>query len=404
MQLRAALVRIPAWVQDVLIAAFVTVLQVQGTVEKTQHDPTSVVRPLAELGHLGYVLLIVSGLVIALRRRLPVVVFAVTAAASLLYYAVDFPDGPGWIALFVSIYTLTAYGDGRKSLWLAGFGIAALTVGWLIASSGIEPRAAIGWVFFRIGASIMSAALGESVRTRRVIAQEALQRAELAERTAEEEARARVTHERLTIAREVHDTVAHGVAVINVQAGVMAHILDRQPERARETLLVIERTSSQVLDEMRTILGVLRADDSADAPRPSLARFDDLLDRGRASGLEIELVGPILQSEELPSAVDTAAYRILQEAITNVIRHVGPTRVAIGLRCEADELAIDVVDRGRRSAGTEPSGDLAPGRGIRGMRERCELLGGRFAAGPRADGFAIRARLPLMTREAARRG
>lgn len=386
------------WLQDVLIAAFVTVLQVQGTVEKTDHDPTSVIRPLADLGHLGYVLLVVSGAAIALRRRAPVAVFAVAAVASLVYYGLDFPDGPGWLALFVSIYTLTAYGDGRKSLWLAAFGISALTVGWLIASSGIEPRAAIGWVFFRIGASVMSAALGESVRSRRVIAQDALRRAELAERTAEDEARTRVAHERLTIAREVHDTVAHGVAVINVQAGAMAHTIDRQPERARETLLVIERTSSQVLHELRTVLGVLRAD-GLDGPPPGLAGMPDLVDRARTTGLEIELDESVLPSDELPTAVDSAAYRIVQEAVTNVIRHVGPTRVCIGLCCEADELAIDVVDDGPRAGARTMTQDPSAGRGLPGMRERCELLGGRFAAGPESGGFAIRARLPLMARD-----
>ena len=113
-------------------------------------------------------------------------------------------------------------------------------------------------MFFRIGASVMSAALGESVRSRRVIAAEAEERAERAERTREEEARARVDAERLRIAREVHDTVAHAIAIINVQAGVTAHVLDKRPERAREALEVIEQTSSRALQEMRAILGVLR--------------------------------------------------------------------------------------------------------------------------------------------------
>ena len=113
---------------------------------------------------------------------------------------------------------------------IAGVGITVLAIGWLVAAADIEPRAAIGWVFFRIGASVMSAALGESVRSRRVIAAEALERAELAERTREEEARARVDAERLRIAREVHDTVAHAIAIINVQSGVTAHVLDKRPE------------------------------------------------------------------------------------------------------------------------------------------------------------------------------
>src|SRR3954469_463653 len=150
----------------------------------------------------------------------------------------------------------------------AGAGIAVLAACWLVAAADIEPRAAIGWVFFRIGASVMSAALGESVRSRRVAAADAQERAELAERTREEEARARVDAERLRIAREVHDTVAHAIAIINVQSGVTAHVLDKRPERAREALVTIEQTSAQALHEMRTVLGVLRDSDNGRQPHP----------------------------------------------------------------------------------------------------------------------------------------
>ncbi|MDT5115112.1 MAG: hypothetical protein QOE30_851, partial [Mycobacterium sp.] len=257
MQRRRGSFRLPVLAQDALLAVFITVMQIQGTVTR---DPTGVTpaRPLTDLGNLGYVLLIVSGVVVVGRHRWPVPVFLTTALASLVYYSLDFRDGPGWLGLFVALYTLTAYGDGRRSLVTAGAGIIALTVGWLVASSDIEPKAAIGWVFFRIGASVMSAALGESVRTRRFIAAEAQERADRAERSREEEARARVDAERLRIAREVHDTVAHAIAIINVQSGVTAHVLDKRPEQAREALVTIEQTSSRALREMRAILGVLR--------------------------------------------------------------------------------------------------------------------------------------------------
>ncbi|MGV9773491.1 DUF7134 domain-containing protein [Streptosporangium sp. NPDC003464] len=183
---RAAPLRLPAPAQDVLLALFVTVMQVQGTMIRNAGEVVQ--RPLSDLGYLGYALLIVSGLVIAGRRRWPVPVFVTTALASLVYYGVDFPDGPGWLGLFVALYTLAAYGDGRRSLMITGVGVTVLTVVWLAAATGIEPRAAIGWVFFRIGVSVMSVTLGESVRSRRVIAAEAQERAELAERTREEEA------------------------------------------------------------------------------------------------------------------------------------------------------------------------------------------------------------------------
>jgi signal transduction histidine kinase len=256
-------------------------------------------------------------------------------------------------------------------------------------------------VFFRIGASVMSAALGESVRTRRVIATDALERAEIAERTREEEAVARVAEERLRIAREVHDTVAHAIAVINVQAGVTAHVLDKRPERARETLVAIEQTSSRALQEMRTVLGVLRADDDSRAPLPGLSEIDDLLDRARDAGLDVKVEETASRPAALPSAVGAAAYRILQESVTNVLRHAGPTRVTVVLDHGADALEVRVVDEGRRAdhgVGWDATGPSA-GRGITGMRERCELIGGRFAAGPRSDGpgFEVHAVLPVAT-------
>jgi signal transduction histidine kinase len=385
--------RLPALAQDVVLALFVTVMQVQGVLDREAADPTD--QPLTDLGGLGFVLLVVPGLALVVRRRWPVAVFLVAAVSSVVYYTLGYHDGPAWLALFVALYTLTAYGDGRRSVAIAGIGITVLTVVWLVAARDIEPREALGWVFFRIGASVMSAALGESVRTRRVIATEAVARAELAERTREEEARARVDAERLRIAREVHDTVAHAIAIINVQAGVTAHVLDRRPERARETLEAIEQTSSQALQEMRTILGVLRDDDRGRVPHPGLGQVDELAARAREAGLDIK-VETATPPEPLPTAVDSAVYRIVQEAITNVIRHVGPTRVTVTIDHRPDAVEVRVVDEGTRAA--RPDGRPAePGRGILGMRERCALLGGQLDAGPRPGrGYAVTARLPLV--------
>jgi signal transduction histidine kinase len=392
----------PRLAQDVLLALFVTAMQVQGTV--TREPAESGARTLAELGNLGYVLLVVSGLVVAVRRQWPVAVLVTTALASVAYYSLDFPDGPGWLGLFVALYTMTAYGDGRRSLVTAGVAIAVLSTVWLVSFADIEPRAAIGWVFFRIGASIMSAALGESVRTRRFIAAEAQERAERAERTREEEARSRVDAERLRIAREVHDTVAHAIAIINVQSGVTAHVLDKRPERAREALVVIEQTSAQALREMRAILGVLRDPDEGRVPHPDLRQLDELTAQAREAGLDLE-VEATSPPAPLPSAVGSAAYRILQESITNVIRHVGPTRVTVTLDYGVDVLEVRVTDQGRRGAPVTTNGTggtPAPGRGILGMRERCQLLGGDLTAQARpAGGFEVRARLPLAPSAAA---
>ncbi len=386
--------RLPAWTQDLLLALFITVAQVQGTVVRNAGEPGAVLRPLSDLGNLGYVLLVVGGAVVAVRRRWPVAVFGVTALASLVYYALDFPDGPGWLGLFVATYTLTTLGDGRRSLVTAGAGIAVLATCWLVSATDVEPPAAIGWVFFRIGASVMSAALGESVRSRRFIAAEALARAEQAERTREEEARARVDEERLRIAREVHDTVAHAIAIINVQAGVTAHVLDKLPERARETLEAIEQTSSRALQEMRTILGVLRDDHDGRVPHPGLGQIGELAAKAREAGLDVD-VEASPSPPPVPSAVGSAVYRILQESITNVIRHVGPTRVTVALDYGEDTVEVRVTDAGRpgNTAGARRD---EPGRGILGMRERCQLLGGELDAGPLpGGGFAVTARLPL---------
>ena len=394
MEARARWPQPPALALDVLLAVFITVMQVQGTVARATGEPTAVLRPLADLGHLGYVLLIIGGAVGALRRRFPVGVFVVSAAASLTYYALDYPDGPGWIGLFVALYTLTAYGDGRRSVVVAGVGITVLTVAWLASATDIEPRAAIGWVFFRIGASVMSAALGESVRSRRVIAADALERAELAERTREEEARARVDEERLRIAREVHDTVAHAIAVINVQSGVTAHLLDKQPERTGAALRSIQETSSRALREMRSILGVLRDSDEGLAPHPSLVQIDELIASSREAGLDVA-VENAAATATLPSAVDSAAYRILQESLTNVIRHAGPTRVTVRLDYDVESLQVHVANEMGRVPDGSTSGGTT-GRGISGMRERCRLLGGQLEArATDGGGFAVTARLPL---------
>ncbi|MER7083303.1 Signal transduction histidine kinase [Saccharopolyspora kobensis] len=387
--------RRPAWVPDVLLALFVTLIQVQNIADYSAFEP--VARPITDFGNLGYALLVVSGLVVVVRRRWPVLVFAVTGGISLVYFGLGFPDRLSCLGMFVALYTLAAYGNGRRSLQIAGIGIAVLSAGWLIAAADIEPQAAVGWVFFRIGMSVISTAIGESVRSRRVIAADAQLRAELAERSREEEARARVDAERLRIAREVHDTVAHAIAIINVQSGVTAHVLDKRPEQARDALRTIEHTSSRALREMRAILGVLRDGDGRE-PSPGLDQIQELTDKARDAGLDIS-VEQSAPPTPLPSAVGSVAYRIVQESITNVIRHVGPTRVTVVLAPGIDALRIRVADEGSRDTAkvpAQPGGGSAKGRGIVGMRERVQLLGGQLdAKSLPTGGFEVTARLPL---------
>jgi signal transduction histidine kinase len=381
--------RLPLPVQDGVLAGFVTLFQILGTQRAALNQPAA--RSLHDPEALGYLLLTVAGLALAVRRRWPVPVFVTAAASSVVYYAAGYPDGPGTVGLFVAIYTVTAYGDGDRSLRIVAAGIAALAVEWLVVAD-LPPFNAAGWVFFRIGTAVMAAALGESVRTRRVLAAEAQRRAERAELTREEEARRRVDAERLRIAREVHDTVAHAIAVINVQAGVTAHVLDRRPEQARQTLVTIEQTSARALGELRATLGVLRDDDDRRAPPPGLGQVGELAQLARGAGLDVE-VEVRSPARELPAAVDQAAYRILQESITNVIRHAGPARARITLTYGPDDLELRVNDDGRGRPG---AGHADGGQGIVGMRERAALLGGELVAGPRpGGGFDVRARLPL---------
>jgi signal transduction histidine kinase len=320
-----------------------------------------------------------------------VAVFLTTTAIGLVYYAAGYPDGPAAIGLFVATYTLTAQGDGRRSLQIVAAGIALLAVAWLLVGD-LQSFNPAGWVLFRIGTAVMAATLGESVRGRRVLAAEAVERAERAEQTKEAEARRRVDAERLRIAREVHDTVAHAIAVINVQAGVTAHVLDRRPQQARETLVTIEQTSARALGELRATLGMLRDAEDRRAPTPGLGQVEELVGMAREAGLDVklEVASP---PRELPSAVDQAAYRILQESITNVIRHAGPARVTVSLTYGPADLQLRITDDG---CGPRHADGSQGGRGIVGMRERAALLGGELTAGPRqGGGFKVQARLPL---------
>ncbi|WP_063062635.1 sensor histidine kinase [Nocardia sienata] len=377
-----------AWLPDVPLALFVTVIQVLSAMIPVPVEPAS-----TPVSGIGYVLLVVSGAAVVARRQRPVAVFAITGVTSLVYFAFDFPDRLSYLALFVALYTVAAYGDGRRSLRIAVAGISVLAVGWVVAGADVEPVSAIGWVFFRIGGAVIATMLGESARSRQVMAADAQERAERAERARDEETRARVDAERLRIAREVHDTVAHAIAIINVQAGVTAHVLDKRPEQAREALRTIEQTSSRALQEMRAVLGVLRDGDERE-PFPGLDQIRELTDKACEAGLEIavEQTEPV---PALPSAVGSTAYRIVQESITNVIRHVGPTRVTVTLEPLVDALRIRVIDEGRRTPAPWHAGPTS-GRGIIGMRERCRLLGGELDARRRpGGGFEVTASLPL---------
>jgi signal transduction histidine kinase len=216
---------------------------------------------------------------------------------------------------------------------------------------------------------------------------------------AEQDARRRIDEERLRIARELHDVVAHTMATINVQAGVAAHVLPTQPEAAADALQAIKTASKEGLRELRAILNVLRQADDADPvqPAPGTAQLDALIEGARRSGLQTTLT---VSGEPypLPAAVDLAAYRIVQESLTNVIRHAGPASAAVSLAYHDDELRVDVSDTGH---GPHASSTGTPGHGLAGMRERAAAVGGSVQAGPRpGGGFLVAARLPIGSQNA----
>jgi signal transduction histidine kinase len=241
--------------------------------------------------------------------------------------------------------------------------------------------------------------LGLAVRNRRDYLAEVIERAETAERTREEEARRRVGEERLRIARDLHDVVAHAMVAINVQAGVGAHLLDRDPDQARRTLLDIQRVSGEALADLRATLGALRADDN-EAPVLPTQGWGELEALGaglRSAGIEVGLdIDP--STTEVPSAVAATGYRIVQEALTNVVRHAPGAHAHVRVTREADHVVVEVTDDGR---GAVPVGAPAPdgsGNGLRGMRERARAVGGTLDAGPMAGGgWRVQATLPVVT-------
>jgi signal transduction histidine kinase len=218
------------------------------------------------------------------------------------------------------------------------------------------------------------------------------QRADEAERTSDEAAHRRAMEERLRIARELHDSLTHSISVIQIQAGVAVHLARKRGEEVPPALLAIQEAGTDAVRELRATLGVLRSAEDADGS--GLCQLDRLVDRARAAGLPVTVT--VTGAERpLPPGVDQAAYRIVQEALTNVSRHAGPARASVDLHYTPETLSIQVVDDGRGAVTPAGSGPSGPGLGLAGMRERVSALGGRLQAGPHDDGgFQVRAELP----------
>jgi signal transduction histidine kinase len=342
--------------------------------EKGSHVP---------LDALAYVLLVVAGGVFVLRRRFPFLTYALALSATVTYVAI-YNGGPIFVAAFAALITLVAARPRSQWIPAAVAGALGLVVAEIIAE-GVSFAVAVVAVVW-VGAAVL---VGEVVRARSAEMAEIRARAELAERTRDQEALRRVAEERLRIAREVHDVVGHGLATISLQAGVAEHLMDARPEEARKSVTAIRQVSKQALEELRAEIGALRGDASAPrAPTPDLHALPKLVDSMRDAGLDIVLER---DGNGAPPAevVQTAGYRIVQEALTNVARHAGAgahARVLVTQRSSA--LEVEVLDDGL-------GGPAQEGNGLAGMRERAAALGGSFEAGP-ADGggFRVWARLP----------
>jgi signal transduction histidine kinase len=354
-------------------------------------DPVGKDLPRGTLA-LAYVLALLHTLPLAARRRYPGAVLGIGVASGLAVAALGVSPIVLGIAILVAVYSVAAYG----SRWVSLAGLAAaelgsaavqLTPGRFQAPTVVSNALVIGAAWL----------LGHFVGVRRAYTARLEQAAEL-ERTRAELARRAVAAERLRLARELHDVVAHSISVIAVQSGVGAHVASTQPEEAAKALAAIEVTSRAALVELRRLLGVLRQDGEPQgdlAPVPGLADLDRLLAEVAKTGLAVRLRVEGTRPE-LPAGVDLSAYRIVQEALTNVVKHAGPARAQVVVGYGDQEVTVVVTDDGRGVTAPTGDGRAEVGHGLIGMRERVQVFGGDLEVGPRpGGGFRVAARLPL---------
>jgi signal transduction histidine kinase len=320
------------------------------------------------------------GVLFAFRSRFPLAVGVAMLALALLEGALPEAHGGEWIGLFVliGVYTVSAHTSGWRTAVAAGLTVATGLVVWI--ADGDYSLGGLLFFGFLFGTPWTA---GRAIRHRR------LREAQLERDKADAEAA--IAEERARIARELHDVVAHAIGVIVLQARGGRKLLDEEPEEARHALDAIERTASQALGEMRRLLGLLRESDEqlALAPQPTLARLDDLVGHVRQAGLPVEVA---IEGDpaELPPGVDLSAYRIVQEALTNALKHAGPATARVTVRYGEGELDLEVSDDGSGSG----NGGIG-GQGLAGIRERVAVFGGDVEAGVRPEGgYAVRARLP----------
>ncbi|MCX5377300.1 sensor histidine kinase [Streptomyces sp. NBC_00091] len=357
------------WATAVGVAAALLVTGVSG-----QHSASG-------LDLLGYALLAAGGLALAVGRRHPVPVLAVTGSCAVGYQAAGFDVAA--VAFLFAVYAAMRAGHRLITVAvsvavLASLPLAALASGLHDTGEAFaQARGAleIAWL-------IAAGAAGEALR-------QAERRADEAERTREETARRRADEERLHIARELHDSLTHQISVIKVQSEVAVHVARKRGEPVPEALLAIREAGREASRELRATLEALRDDDKS--PPRGLDHVPELVERAGKSGLEATLTIEG-QRDGVPAAVGRTVYRIVQESLTNIARHADAGTASVRIDCRPDALALRIDDDGKATPGDAPE----PGVGLLGMRERVTALGGRLRAEPRSGGgFTVQAELPL---------
>jgi signal transduction histidine kinase len=384
---------------DGVLAVIFTVVGVATAFGQDIRDDGIILDGFREPNALLVVTVLVTCAPIAIRRLVPLVALVISSLGILVHILIGWPEGSLPFAVLFLTYTVGAWCTPRKAV--TGLAVASTTI-VVLGLSGTPGLDAVG-VFGVMAQFAAGWAIGVAMRNRRVATEarvrEADKRAE-----AERQSAARVlAEERLRIAHELHDVVGHSMSVIAVQAGVGAHVLDERPEQARAALEAISATSRGTLTEMRRLLGVLRDSDGArsHAPAPGLADLPRLVDDVRATGVPatLHVEGT---ADGVHAGIELSAYRVVQEALTNVLKHAGkPTRVDVTVRHLPGSLTVEVTDDGRGLAARSGNGGAADapadgsGHGLVGMRERVELWGGELSVGPApGGGYRVKALLP----------
>ncbi|HEX9063523.1 MAG TPA: sensor histidine kinase [Streptosporangiaceae bacterium] len=395
--------RNPSARDAVLMAGLTVILVLAAYGEAHPTNPRDVPHnyPIPYTPNAALLLVAAAGLVLIWRYRYPVAVLAASMAAVVAYSLLGYVNGAALLLPQFGLYAVAL----AVSAWRAAAAAAATLIALMAATAAGNPFGATGGGFFLIPAMVAAALFGGiAVKNRRAFV------ASIQER-ADDQARRQIDEERLRIARELHDVVAHTMSTINVQAAAASVILTERPEQAAEALQTIRTASKEGLRELRAILNVLRQADDADptSPAPGLAQLPVLVEGAAKAGLPVT-VRTTGEPAALPAAIDLAAYRIIQESLTNAIRHAGPAEATVSLGYAQDCLRIEVRDTGRGVPAGWPAGPGSPGElrrsggsgghgghGLAGMRERAAAAGGELTAGPagQGGGFALTAALPF---------